>query len=350
MNKLYIWRTARIVQETPDTITIEFNTGTEKFDYTAGQFINLTILVNGTPVTRSYSLSSAPGIDERPAVTIKKVPGGLMSCYIVDNAENVPHWQVDGPYGAFTHPLKSQHIVLLAAGSGFTPCFSIAKSVLYHLPTTHLTIIYANRSTEHIIFNETIEKWVDTFKDRITIIHALSQQAQDMKLPAGELILSRLNKIIVKKLIKKHVPAQIPEAHYFICGPSSLIKIQEESLAALAIPPENINVERFRPDENPNPIELPQQTHEVMLHFYEQSNLLEVQPGASILATALQDRIPLPYSCNSGACGKCTARLTAGAVTMASNYVLRKEELDAGMILLCQSYPLNDEVTIEIGA
>ncbi|MDF2191342.1 iron-sulfur cluster-binding domain-containing protein [Paraflavitalea sp. CAU 1676] len=348
MNKLYIWRTARIVQETPDTITIEFNTGAEKFDYKAGQFINITILVNGAPVTRSYSLSSAPGVDEQPAVTIKKVPGGLMSSYIVDNAENVQHWQVDGPYGAFIRPLKSQHIVLLAAGSGFTPCFSIAKSVLHHLPTTQLTIIYANRSTEYIIFNGMIEKWIDTFKNRITIIHALSQQAQDMKLPTGELVLSRLNKIIVKKLIKKHVPGHLPEAHYFICGPSSLIKIQEESLAELAVPSENIFVERFRPDENPKPVELPQDMHEVMLHFYEQSNLLEVRPGTSILTSALEDRITLPYSCNSGTCGKCTARLTAGAVTMVSNYVLRKEELDAGMILLCQSYPLNDEVTIEI--
>ncbi|MDF2188655.1 iron-sulfur cluster-binding domain-containing protein [Paraflavitalea sp. CAU 1676] len=165
------------------------------------------------------------------------------------------------------------------------------------------------------MFDETIEKWIDTFKNRATIIQALSQQAQHLKLPAGEPVLSRLNKIILKKLIKEHVTGQLPEAHYFICGPSSLIKIQEESLAALAVPSENIFVERFRPDENPNPVELPQDMHEVMLHFYEQSNLLEVQPGASILKTALQDRIPLPYSCSSGTCGKCTARLTAGAVT-----------------------------------
>jgi ferredoxin-NADP reductase len=349
MTKKYNWRTAGIVQETPDTLTITFNTGTELFDYKAGQFINLTIHIDGAPVTRSYSLSSAPGVDLRPSITVKKIPGGIMSSYIVDHAQNIPQWHVDGPYGSFTYQEKSEHVVLLAAGSGITPGFSIAKWVLHRLPDAKLTLIYANRSEDNIIFKKTIEQWKDAYNDRITIVHALSQARESVVIPADEIINGRLNKIIIRKLLKKYISGPLEEAHYFVCGPSSLIKIQEESLATLAIPPENVFVETFKPDDKPAPVELPKQMYEVMLHFYEQSNLLEVQPGDSILTAALQDRIPLPYSCKNGTCGKCMARVTAGKVTMQQNYVLRNEELDAGMVLLCQSYPLNDEVTVEIG-
>ena len=345
----YNWRTAGIVQETTDTLTITFNTGTELFEYKAGQFINLTIPIDGVRVTRSYSLSSAPGVDLRPSITVKKIPGGIMSSYIVDHAKKIPQWQVDGPYGSFTYPENSRHIVLLAAGSGITPGFSIAKSVLHRLPLAKLTLIYANRSEDNIIFKKTIEQWKDAFKDRVTIVHALSQADKSVVIAADELIQGRLNKIIIRKLVKKYVSGSLDEAHYFICGPSSLIKIKEESLATLAVPSENVFVEKFKPDDDPVTVELPQQMHEVMLHFYEQSNLLEVQPGDNILTAALQDRIPLPYSCKNGTCGKCMARVTAGKVIMKQNYVLREEELDAGLILLCQSYPLNDEVTVEIG-
>ena len=349
MTKLYIWRTAAVVHETKDTVTIHFDTGVEQFEYKAGQFVNLTILINSKPVTRSYSLSSAPGIDPRPAITVKRIPGGLMSNYLVDHAAQVAHWQVEGPYGSFTASPQQQHLVLLTAGSGITPVYSIAKHTLLTQEHTRITLLYSNRTTDDIIFREQLTKWKETFGERFRVVHALSQECDSSCVCADDLISGRLNRLLIRKLIKKHVADHLTAAQYFICGPSGLIKLHEEALAALDVPEDNIITERYLPDESAPPVELPTQMYEVMLHFYEQSNLLEVQPGCNILRAALGDRIAVPNSCNNGTCGKCVAKLTTGNVVMKQNSVLRKEELEAGLVLLCQSYPLNNEVTVEIG-
>jgi len=343
----YIWKTKSVIPETHDTVTIEFDTGGEAFAYKAGQFINLTLHIDGKPVTRSYSMSSVPGESGSPSITVKKVNGGLLSNYIVDNARTIQHWRIDGPYGSFITPEKSDHLVLLTGGSGITPLFSILRYFLNQADNTRVTLIYSNRTEEDIIFNEKLVKSQQLFKERFTIIHVLSKPRKIKDL-VGTVIESRLNKIILKKLLRQAVGTSSAHVKYFICGPGTLMKMHHDALIAMQVSDDKILVERFVPEPVNNAVVLPDKTHEVLLHFYERSNLLEVAPGTTILTAALTDRVPLPYSCKAGTCGKCVAKLTAGNVSMPNNYSLRKDELEAGLILLCQSYPLNDEVTVEI--
>lgn len=345
-----IWSTAAIIHETGSVVTIVFNTNGYPFQYKAGQFINITLEINGAPVTRSYSLSSLPGEDARPSVTVKKVPGGLMSSYIVDNASQIRHWQVTGPFGSFTPAQDTyyrDHVVLLAGGSGISPLFSIARSVIHQSQHTAVTLIYSSRTKEEIIFHKTMEEWAARHQGRVNVYHAISQPGDnDATDPA--VIKGRINKLVARKLIKSIVGDAMDTAQYFLCGPVELMKMYKDMLAIQQVQDDNIYMEWFAPEQEAGDSSLPENMQEVLLHFFEQSNLLEVHPGKSILAAALEDKIPLPYSCKSGTCGICTARLTSGKVSMTCNYALRKPDLEAGLILLCQSYPLTDDVTVEI--
>jgi ring-1,2-phenylacetyl-CoA epoxidase subunit PaaE len=149
------------------------------------------------------------------------------------------------------------------------------------------------------------------------------------------------------ELIKKATHDPLNEVQYFICGPSELMKMHREVLENMQVPAGHIYMEWFAP-EAADEASLPQEPQEVLLHFYEQTNLLDVQAGQTILAAALEDRIPLSYSCKGGTCGKCMAKLISGEVKMVNNYAIRRDDVDAGMILLCQSYPLTNDVTVEI--
>lgn len=341
MTKTQIWRTASVIKETENSVTVVFDTGGAPFIYEPGQFINLTANIGGRRVTRSYSLSSCPGEDEQPSITVKRVPGGVMSGFIVEQAAQVQEWEVDGPHGAFTPSdatYGAGHVVLLAGGSGITPLLSIARSLISRAPGRPLTLVYSSRSEEEIIFRDKIEMLRG--QAGVTIHHALSQPAEG----SG----GRLNKLVAKKLIKQ-APLPPEDAHYFICGPSGLMKMHHEILSALQVPGENIYTEWFNPEPAAPAAELPQEMQEVLLHFYDQYNLLEVQPGQTILSAALADKIPLPFSCSAGTCGTCAARVTAGKVSMANNYALRQSDVEEGMVLLCQSYPLTPDVTVEIG-
>lgn len=349
MNNVQIWRTADISQETASTVTIRFDTGGMPFIYKPGQFINVTLTINGTAVTRSYSLSSVPGKDIQPAITVKKVTGGIMSNYIITHAPEIEHWQVSGPYGSFTpteDTYTAKHVVLLAGGSGITPLYTIARSVIDWSPDTSVTLIYASRVPDEIIFREDITSWQEKHQGRINVHHAISvHEAAD----TPDFIKGRLNKLVTRKLIKQAVDAPHDAVHYFICGPAGLMKIQQEMLEALQVPADNIFIEWFSPEAIKEEEILPDTAQEVLLHFYEQSNLLDVAAGKTILESALEDRIPLPYSCKGGTCGICAAKLTAGKVKMRVNHALSQSDIDEGMILLCQSFPLTADVTVEIG-
>jgi len=71
-----------------------------------------------------------------------------------------------------------------------------------------------------------------------------------------------------------------------------------------------------------------------------------VEGSDTLLEAALRAGVSLEYGCSNGNCGECSARLISGKVMKirAHDYVLRQDEKDAGMILLCSCAAVNDVV------
>ena len=70
------------------------------------------------------------------------------------------------------------------------------------------------------------------------------------------------------------------------------------------------------------------------------------RPGTTILQTARQLGMVPPYSCESGSCATCMARLVDGTVDMHVNNALTDDEVAEGWILTCQSVPTSAEVRV----
>ncbi len=66
----------------------------------------------------------------------------------------------------------------------------------------------------------------------------------------------------------------------------------------------------------------------------------------SILQTLIDEGYDPPFSCTSGVCTTCMAKLTKGKVEMEVNYGLDEDEVEKGFILTCQSHPTTDEVEL----
>lgn len=351
MPALYVWRTACVIRETVDSVTIVFDTGSDRFEFKAGQFINLTLTIDDKPVSRSYSLSSSPDEDEKPAITVKKIKDGKMSGYMVNRAEEITDWQVDGPHGFFypnEKAILSKNIVLIGGGSGITPLYSILKYVLKHT-TVNVILINANKTGDDVIFGKALGFIESSFSNRFKAWHVFSRSNPEEMISYRNALHTRLSKLVLKKLLKKLLPVNSEQRCFFLCGPPGLIQLAEDTLTDLNTPSSHLYKEYFLPpDETTKEIALPVTVQEVLLHHYEQTNLLEVYPGKTVLEAALQDRIPLNYSCKSGTCGICIGKLTSGKVHMTKNFALREEHLEQGFILLCQSHPLDNEVTIVV--
>ena len=66
----------------------------------------------------------------------------------------------------------------------------------------------------------------------------------------------------------------------------------------------------------------------------------------SILDAASSAGLEVPYSCTSGVCGTCRAKLLEGEVRMERNFALDKNEVAGGFILTCQAHPLTERVVL----
>jgi ring-1,2-phenylacetyl-CoA epoxidase subunit PaaE len=208
-------------------------------------------------------------------------------------------------------------------------------------------LINSNCTTGDVIFQKGLRYLEQSFKHRLKLWYVFSGTANDYAAyPDG--FQGRLNKLVLKKKLKKELGDELTKAAFFLCGPNGLINMAAECLGSLAIPAGNIYKEYFAPLEKVSEtITLPEQTMEVLFHHIEQTNLLEVKPRQTILEAALESRIPISYSCKNGTCGTCIAKVLEGKVHMVNNFALRQEHLSLGYVLLCQAYALDSTVTVE---
>ncbi|MEL6842419.1 MAG: FAD-binding oxidoreductase, partial [Bacteroidota bacterium] len=185
MLKSYILPVHRVVQETADAISLHFKQpAVDRIWYKAGQYLSFRFHLKGESHVRSYSISSAPRLDDTLAVTIKKVEGGLISNYLLADAHPGMQLEMSRPLGRFfveNSVKEERQLVLLGAGSGITPLFSILRSTLINEPKSTVALIYANRSPKETIFRDQLQSLQQTFASRFQLINHYSQEQGRME-------------------------------------------------------------------------------------------------------------------------------------------------------------------------
>ena len=85
-------------------------------------------------------------------------------------------------------------------------------------------------------------------------------------------------------------------------------------------------------------------THQITIR--NTGHAFEAKDGESILQSALNAGLVLPYGCRDGACGTCKGKLIEGRIDYGrySEKVLTQAEKDAGFALFCQAQALTDVV------
>ncbi|NIJ51847.1 ferredoxin--NADP reductase [Dyadobacter arcticus] len=313
--------------------------------YKAGQFLTFLIHIHGHEVRRSYSMSSAPDVDEYPAITIKRIPNGEISRFWIDHVQVGDSFSVLPPSGRFVleeSENKNRDIVLIGAGSGITPLFSILKQALATEDSCHIILIYASRNVNNTLFWHEIESWEARFPNRLQVVHIHSQPSDEWNGIRG-----RINNTRLEQLINKSLRYKREDARFFICGPFDLMRSAEITLHFLGYSNAQIRKENFviTSPPPPPPISFP---HKILLHFRERLQNLLIPAHTTVLEAALAAGIQLPYSCKGGRCSTCAGICKSGRIHMSVNEVLTDRDLNDGWILTCSAYVDSDDVIIEI--
>ncbi|MBS7231935.1 ferredoxin--NADP reductase [Flavobacterium psychroterrae] len=341
--KSYTLKVQEVRIETDDTVTICFKQpGLKKIKYLAGQYLTLQFRINGRRYIRPYSFSSNPLVNSTLDVTIKRVPEGIVSNYINDNVKVDDVIEVQEPLGDFVfEPDESiKSAVFWGVGSGITPLFSMIKGLLETQPLINIYLVYGNKSNSSVIFKDQLEKLKEIYSERFKIYSFYSKEEffdEDSHNYRG-----RIDSNFVQKLVSN---IESPFRNY-ICGPVGLKNTVRESLLSLGESIENVFSEDFELVKNPEDFkEIIDQ--EIFLNFKGVNNKIFITSGNSILEEALEAGLELPYSCQTGNCSTCKGTVISGKVKMIGLDKPRTDLKD-NEFLLCCSYPLTDDISIEI--
>jgi len=347
-------RVKSVRPETEEAVVISFDVPAElaeQFRFTQGQHLTLKENVAGGEQRRSYSICAGPA-DGELRVGVRKVPGGVFSTWINDSLKPGDTLQVMTPEGRFFVPLDasaSRHYLGIAGGSGITPILSIMKAVLGAEPKSRFTLIYGNRKQRSTMFTEEIEDLKNRYLSRLTLHMVFSQEATDLPLYHGRLGRDKIGEFLAALVDAGDID------HAFVCGPHGVNDEAEAALLAAGLAPERIHIERFGIPDEAGPgrgaVQAPREgdaadarvtivrdgvSREIDFHA-EQGNILDAAAAAGL---------EVPFSCKSGVCCTCRAKLLEGQVRMERNFALEKHEVAAGFVLTCQSHPLTERVVL----
>jgi ring-1,2-phenylacetyl-CoA epoxidase subunit PaaE len=319
----------------------------EVFGFTQGQYLTLRKTIDGQDLRRSYSICA--GVDDGELrVGVRKV--GVFSAWINERLQPGDSLDVMAPQGRFFVPLDARarrHHLGIAGGSGITPILSIMKTVLAREPASRFTLIYGNRRLQSTMFKEELEDLKNRYMARLVLHHVFSDEPTDAELNHGLVDRHKMAAFMAGVL----PAAGIDEA--YVCGPYQMNDEVEAALLAAGVSESKVHVERFGVAPQAGGAVV----HEAQPGDAEAARVVIVRDGLrreiefrkeqpSILDAASAAGLEVPFSCTSGVCGTCRAKLVEGRVRMERNFALDKAEVAAGFVLTCQAHPLTERVVL----
>ncbi|MBC5784435.1 phenylacetate-CoA oxygenase/reductase subunit PaaK [Ramlibacter sp. USB13] len=348
-------RVRAVQPDTSEAVIVSFDVPEDLrpvFGFTQGQYLTLRKEIEGQDLRRSYSICA--GVDDGELrVGVRKVAGGVFSNWINEHLKPGDTINVMAPQGRFFVPIEPQarrHHLGIAGGSGITPILSIMKTVLAREPHSRFTLVYGNRKLRSTMFKEELDDLKDKYLTRLVVHHVFSDEHTEMDINSG---------VMDRRKIGEFLQALVPAGaidHAFICGPFQMNDEAEAALLAAGVPEDRIHIERFGIAQQAAG-QVGAIVHQAQPGDAAKARITIIRDGRqreiafsreqpSILDAASAAGMEVPYSCTSGVCGTCRAKLVEGSVRMERNFALDKKEVAAGFILTCQAHPTTERVVL----
>jgi len=336
-------RVSRIVTETPSTKTFRMVPAEGVLPpFQAGQYLALHLEAGGIRTNRPLSIASPPTQTAYYDLTVKRVPGGLVSNHLLDNVKEGDTLTASGPDGGFVYnPLiHGRRLVFIAGGSGMTPFMSMIREVCDRGLDRHITLIYGNRYEDDIIYHEELCTLAARHAN-LVYVPVIEQPEDGYNGERG---------IMTGALIER-VAGALPGSMIYLCGPSAMYDFCLGELQTLGVPLRRIRREMFGPPVNVslNP-GWPAAVGEDDCFKVSVVNgpAIEARAGTPLLNTFEQAGLAPPSQCRAGECSLCRVRVLKGRVYQPAGVPLRQADRILGYVHACVSYPVEDlEILME---
>lgn len=327
-----------VIRETEDISTFRM-ARPEGFEFKAGQFLTVRVNVDGKPVVRCYTISSAPEARGYLEISVKRQ--GLLSGTLHATVRAGSMVAINTAGGHFVYPDGDDRpLALVAGGVGITPMMCMLRHGIQVDPTRPVTLLYSVHGHRDV-----------AFRDELRLIARHHPQVRVcVTTTRGPHEAGHLSGRIDGRMISEQVP-DLTNTIFMLCGPGPMIEGVKKTLAELGVPDAQVRSEAFEAaiassTTTVTPLaaddSLPAPTgSSFQLHLVETGATLAASCSSTLLESCEAGGVPLSAVCRAGVCGSCRTRLASGKVRCESE-TLDETDRAAGYILPCVSWPEED--------
>ena len=300
--------------------------------YLPGQFITLVIPGNNGNIYRSYSLCGSGNPRDPWEITLKRIPGGVVSNYLHDSVREGMILQTLPPRGAFILPASlrpEQTFVFVAVGSGITPLRGLLRAIASLPPASRpkVQLHYASRSAQETIYRDELFK-LDWLRQHY-YLRTDGPRMSPEQIFTNAYPLSR-------------------DAQWYICGPEAFTQQLRQALVAIRVPESFIHFELFADQSRQRIAAGASRAVVGHIAIKETGATVEAREQETLLETLERYEYQPEFGCRAGTCGTCQLHVLQGQVRNPGDKFLTAAELRSGMVLGCIAQPQGD-ITIELG-
>ncbi|MFL0180153.1 ferredoxin reductase [Mycobacterium sp. SMC-15] len=286
-------RVVEVRRETGDSATLVIRPGWGfQFDYRAGQYIGIGLLVDGRWRWRSYSLTSPPVTGSRTiSITVKAMSEGFLSSHLVDGVAPGTVVRLAAPQGEFVLPDPAPATVLfVTAGSGITPVMAMLRSLARRGAIADVVHLHSAPTAADTLFADELAALARDHPGYRLLLRTTRDQGR-LELRGPETL-----------------DAEVPdwrERQTWACGPAAMLGDAERVWAAAGIA-DHLHVERFAVARTA--------TAEGggMVTFAASGKSVAADAATTLLEAGESAGVLMPFGCRMGICQSCVVTLVAG--------------------------------------
>jgi ferredoxin-NADP reductase len=288
-------RIEEVIPETADAVTLIIRPGADWAGHVPGQYLRIGVDVDGVRMWRAYSLTHGPRPDGRISVTVKAVPDGTVSSFLVHEVRPGTLVHLEQAAGEFVLPTDGGKLLFVTAGSGITPVIGMLRNLF---PVADSGVVKLDRSAGY----------------DIVVVHVAPSEPQTIFLRN----LRALDEAGMIRLVARYddehgvldidslgelVP-DLDERTTLACGPAGLLDALEAHHAARGLPllTEQFRVATVTPGEGGS------------VTFSKTGTTVDADGATPLLDAGENAGVLMPSGCRMGICFGCVVPLREGAV------------------------------------